>query len=208
MRLEFDENGYVCSVLFGCISGSCVEYTGLVPEEPEKYADLDDWADRAQVQAYYLDDLGNLIYDAERAAALPAEDSITPYTAEYCEERGIAPLSHKHTVSNISDIACNYHNRLQIGKTTIMWGSEEGIPIKNSTGSYGTFSIDYTDAQFVFEPYITVTPYCERDAAAPYGIMTYIRNLTNTTATIRATSNYAGSDLTVGIHWMAIGIAK
>lgn len=72
MRLEFDEQGYVCCVLYGCSTGSCVDYAGLVPSEPEEYADLDDWADRAEYRAYKLDDEGNLSYDATRAEELAA----------------------------------------------------------------------------------------------------------------------------------------
>lgn len=93
MRFEFDNEGYVCCILCGCTSGSCVEYTGLVPTEPEEYADMDDWADRAQTQAYYLNEQGNLTYDAEYAASIPAEDEnpIIPYTDEQLEQLGIKP---------------------------------------------------------------------------------------------------------------------
>lgn len=89
MHLVFDENGYVCCILYGCMTDSCVEYSGLVPNEPEEYEDMDDWADRAQTQAYYLNDQGNLTYDADKAASLPAEDEITPYTQEQLDALGI-----------------------------------------------------------------------------------------------------------------------
>lgn len=78
MRFEFDNEGYVCCILYGCTTGSCVEYTGLVPSEPVEYSDMDDWANNAQTQAYYLDDEGNLAYDAERAASLPSDDETPP----------------------------------------------------------------------------------------------------------------------------------
>lgn len=91
MRLEFDNNGYVCCVLYGCSTGSCAEYTGLVPTEPETYTDIDDWANRAQTQAYKLNGLGNLVYDAERAAALCEEDDLVckKYTNNQIKEMGI-----------------------------------------------------------------------------------------------------------------------
>lgn len=91
MRFEFDKKGYVSCILYGCYTGNCVEYTGLVPNEPEQYADMDDWADRAQVQAYYLDKNGNLAYDAKRAESLPAEDAaeVVPYTFEQVKALGI-----------------------------------------------------------------------------------------------------------------------
>lgn len=89
MRLEFDEQGYVRCVLYGCYTGHCSEYTGLVPTEPEAYEDIDDWADRAQTQAYKLDSNGNLIYDAARAATLPGEDHQEPYPLEQLQKMGI-----------------------------------------------------------------------------------------------------------------------
>ena len=91
MRFEFDNDGYVSGIFCGCYSGHCTEYTGLVPNEPEAYEDMYDWADRAQVQAYYLDSNGNLAYDPIRAANLPAEDEcvITPYTSEQVKALGI-----------------------------------------------------------------------------------------------------------------------
>ncbi len=89
MRFEFDDNGYVSCVLYGCSTGSCVEYNGLVPSQPEAYEDMDDWADRAKVQAYYLNAQGNLTYDAARAAALPDENEITPYSPEYLQKLGV-----------------------------------------------------------------------------------------------------------------------
>lgn len=218
MRLEFDENGYVCCVLYGCMSGSCQEYTGIVPTEPEEYADIDDWADRAKVQAYYLDALGNLNYDPVRAASLPAEDEITPYTADECQKLGIAPAKHTHstedfdlsgiTTDNISDIACRSPGLLKIGKTVIVGGTLKPISINNTTGGAGVYTIDFSDAGFSAAPCITVTPFCLQTANTPYGIMTYIRELSITGATIRATSNYSTSALSVGIHWMAIGVSS
>ena len=78
MRLEFDKQGYVCCILYGCESGSCVEYTGLVPTQPEEYKNIDDWAERAQTQVYKLDEEGNLTYDAERVAELAARPECVP----------------------------------------------------------------------------------------------------------------------------------
>lgn len=58
MRYELN-NGYICKVFFGCMSGSCTEYTGTVPEG---YETLEDWATNANIQAYKIVD-GNLVYD-------------------------------------------------------------------------------------------------------------------------------------------------
>lgn len=76
MRFKFDEQGYVRCILYGCTTGSCVEYSGLVPSQPEEYKDMDDWAERAKTQAYYLDTNGNLAYDAELAATIPNEGDL------------------------------------------------------------------------------------------------------------------------------------
>ena len=74
MRFEFDSEGYVSCILYGCYTGNCMEYSGLVPNEPEEYSDMDDWANRAQTQAYYLNSQGNLTYDAARAESLSPDD--------------------------------------------------------------------------------------------------------------------------------------
>ena len=94
MRFEFDDKGYVSCILYGCYTGNCMEYSGLVPNEPEQYADMDDWADRAQIQAYYLDHNGNLAYDAIKASKIPDPDCIevTPYTSEQAKSLGIFDL--------------------------------------------------------------------------------------------------------------------
>ncbi len=78
MRIQYDANGYVILILYGCTSAASVEYTGLVPNQPIAYADMEDWAERAKIQAYKLDTQGNLVFDAEKAAALTADDYCTP----------------------------------------------------------------------------------------------------------------------------------
>lgn len=92
MRLEFDERGYVCCVLYGCSTGKCVEYSGTVPSAPEQYSDIDDWANRAQTQCYKLDEKGNLVYDSERAEFLPDENSIVPLGKEKIQALGIVDV--------------------------------------------------------------------------------------------------------------------
>lgn len=78
MHIELDKNRYVCCILYGCHTSNCIEYTGKVPTEPEEYADIDAWAENAQTRAYYVDDQGDLIYDAERAAELEHQVEISP----------------------------------------------------------------------------------------------------------------------------------
>lgn len=89
MHIEVDNNGYVCCILYGCHTDNCIEYTGKVPTEPEEYADIDDWADRAQTWAYYLDDEGNLAYDASK---LTTEDVALPdMTGSYSLDETLTP---------------------------------------------------------------------------------------------------------------------
>ena len=71
MRYELDANGYVSSVYWGCNSGSCKVYTGIVPIG---YDDLNDWSENAIINAYYISEEGDLILDSERLIEL--EDQI------------------------------------------------------------------------------------------------------------------------------------
>lgn len=91
MHFEFDSAGYVKTILYGCYTGECIEYNGAVPSEPERYADMDDWADNAKVQAYYLNEKGNLTYDANRAAGLCSEDEVVfnKYSTDQIKAMGI-----------------------------------------------------------------------------------------------------------------------
>ena len=69
MRYELDENGYICKVFFGCLSGTCTKYEGTVPAG---YTTLEEWVQNANIRAYKIVD-GNLTHDAERDAQLLLE---------------------------------------------------------------------------------------------------------------------------------------
>lgn len=67
MRIELDVNGYVSGLFWGCMSGNCMEYAGKVPAG---YSSLYQWAEEAEIKAYYLDVNGDLTLDHSRQLAL------------------------------------------------------------------------------------------------------------------------------------------
>lgn len=62
MRYELDVDGFIYKVFFGCGSGYCTAYTGSVPSG---YSSLEQWADTANIRAYYLVN-GNLTFSEAR----------------------------------------------------------------------------------------------------------------------------------------------
>lgn len=72
MRYILDDLGYIEAVsctYIECNNKGCTEYTGTIPEGYESYAQ---WAEEANIRAYKIVD-NNLVYDANRAAALEEE---------------------------------------------------------------------------------------------------------------------------------------
>lgn len=73
MRYILDNEGYIESIAFGsyieCNNKSCTEYTGSIPTG---YNSLCEWADNANIRAYYLVD-GNLTYDSVKDQELQAK---------------------------------------------------------------------------------------------------------------------------------------
>lgn len=72
MRYILDDLGYIEAVsctYIECSNKSCTEYIGAIPEG---YETLDDWVLNANIRAYKIVD-NNLVYDANRAAALEEE---------------------------------------------------------------------------------------------------------------------------------------
>jgi hypothetical protein len=68
MRYEL-KDGYVSKVFFGCHSGKCTLYEGIIPDG---YETLEQWADNANIRAYKIVD-GNLVFDEEEDARLQEE---------------------------------------------------------------------------------------------------------------------------------------
>lgn len=64
MRYQLDNEGYLIEVNFGCTTGMCTEYTGIVPEG---YETIEEWyEDNCEcVRSWKIVD-GNLVYDASK----------------------------------------------------------------------------------------------------------------------------------------------
>ena len=84
MRLELDANGYVLATFWGCCSNECIEYTGAIPKGYESYID---WDNNAIINAYYLDENGDLVLDGDKL--LEIELKIEKETIDN------APIYHK-----------------------------------------------------------------------------------------------------------------
>lgn len=67
MRYELDNEGYVLATYWGCHSGNYAEYTG---EVPTGYSSLVEWSENALINAYYINEEGNLTLDSERQKEL------------------------------------------------------------------------------------------------------------------------------------------
>lgn len=62
MRYDIDAEGYITDVYFNCNSGTCVEYTGTIPDS---YSSLEEWAEKACIRAYKIVE-GNLVFDENK----------------------------------------------------------------------------------------------------------------------------------------------
>jgi hypothetical protein len=72
MRYKLDQFGYVSAVSFGCYLNNCAEYTG---EVPAGYSTLEEWADNAYINAYYISN-GILTLDSEKLSRIKSQEEI------------------------------------------------------------------------------------------------------------------------------------
>lgn len=115
MRYTLDNNGYIKTVAWGCMTGNCAEYTGAVPSG---YSSLVDWADNACINAYYLDENGNLMLDAQKMNYLQAmyEQQAIDY----------APVLHRDLYATNEIIEAQYKKNTASG-TIITLTNARGI---------------------------------------------------------------------------------
>lgn len=109
MRLELDANGYVSGLFWGCMTGECIEYTG---EIPAGYSSLYQWAEEAEIKAYYLDSNGNLTLDYARQQALEEL-----YKAQEADNK---PVVWKDLSTALEPLIGNYSEVMTLGDFAIV----------------------------------------------------------------------------------------
>lgn len=109
MRIKLDANGYVLNVYWGCHSGNCTEYTGRTPYG---YSDLNDWSENAFINAYYLNENGDLILDANKLADL--EEKAGQQAVDN------APVLHKDLYGTSEILDSQYQSATAKGKVLVL----------------------------------------------------------------------------------------
>lgn len=122
---------------------TCTEYTGAIPEG---YETLADWVLNANIRAYKITN-GNLVYDANRDAALQAE-----YNAKLLPNEFILyeSTSGSTGTTNLSDNAINY-KYLEIFYTADgIFGSVKVEPVETRKFSTTIIYSNENNYQFIF----------------------------------------------------------
>ena len=101
MRYKTDANGYITEVFFGCYGNGCKEYTGTIPNG---YTDLNEWSENALINAYYIDENGNLVLDASKLAELETK----------IEQDTIDNVKKINPVLKITNINCYEYSKIDI----------------------------------------------------------------------------------------------
>ena len=97
MRYELCENGYINKVFFGCHSGSCTLYEGIIPDG---YETLEEWAEKANIRAYKIVN-GNLVYDSAKDEELQKEYANCCLVVDDIRCKNLSPVSEKTVASGI-----------------------------------------------------------------------------------------------------------
>ena len=123
MRYKLDASGYVCAVSFGCYLDNCTEYTG---EIPAGYSTLDGWASTACIQAYYIDQNGNLALNSSRKSELEEKQAQ--------ESRNNAPVLRKDIYEVEEVLDSQYVRETKIGKIIFLEDIKTIAPKVKITG--------------------------------------------------------------------------
>lgn len=141
-----DDLGYIEEVSTHYIerdNKTCTEYIGAIPEG---YETLDEWTLNANIRAYKLDADGNLIFDADRDAALQEEYNTEPKdpTCYYDGDKYIIP----------ANAYANFGGCMTASKGQVRFGI--CVPkfltrIKSITVNYAKLSIRNTAGSYILE---------------------------------------------------------
>jgi hypothetical protein len=150
MYYILDDLGYIEEVSSHYIerdNKTCFEYTGAIPEG---YETLDDWVLNANIRAYKLDGKGNLIFDADRDAALQAEweKKFAPYDYSTNEQIIGRWVDGKPLYRKVKVITPSVYNTDigGVGESNIdKVVSAKGMAYRPSSGYYNTIPCTYTN---------------------------------------------------------------
>ena len=129
MRYELDANGYVKAVAWGCSTENGTEYTGTIPNG---YIDLIDWSENALINAYYIDESGNLVLDSGREEKLrkkieqEAIDNAPVTHKELCKTSAVIEDEFVKTVSGTKIIEINNAGEYNIPKIILVGSNVSG----------------------------------------------------------------------------------
>lgn len=189
MRYILDEDGYIYGVSSNpieCDNKDYIEYTGTVPEG---YDTIEQWATTANIRAYKIVN-GQLVYDADRAAALEAEWT------------GCVDLSKVLSEGTIESylLAANGYVRFTNG-FQIAWITKTVTAGGNAWGNVYYSDHDLGNWAAPFETCYISTPYCNSGL--------YWCTITNVTATSAGTERcFRPNNGTASIYIGAIGFGK
>lgn len=108
--------------------------------------------------------------------------------------------SIEKTFTDLTDCSVG-SGTIKIGAVRIAFGSISASSISGAATKNISFS------GFSSAPIVVASPFCSVAAASGYALSAYVMSVNATSATVRVSSNYTKS-LSVGLRWIAIGVAS